>query len=172
MNSFLRQIRGIIATCVTLFCVAQVASAQGLGAISGTVIDPTGASVPSASVVLTRVKTGETVTVQTHPDGLYVFPSISPADYKLDITAQGFKKYEQGGVSLLADQSLTLNVTLQVGSEQVTVNVEASAPQVNTTTGTSASGRQSTVIPTAARSAAMSRAPRRAARRPSAGSCR
>jgi hypothetical protein len=106
-----------------------------LGAISGTVIDSTGVAVPSASVVLTRVRTSETVTVQTHADGLYVFPSISPADYKLDITAQGFKKYEQGGVTLLADQSLTLNVTLQVGSEQVTVNVEASAPQVNTTTG-------------------------------------
>ena len=136
MSSFLRQVRGIIVACVTLFCVAQIASAQGLGAISGTVVDSSGASVPSASVVLTQVKTGETVTVETRPNGLYVFPSIAPADYKLDITAQGFKKYEQGGVTLLADQSLTLNVTLQVGSEQVTVNVEAGAPQVNTTTGT------------------------------------
>ncbi len=136
MNSSLRQVRGIIVACVTLLCVAQVASAQGLGAISGTVVDSTGAAVPSASVVLTRVKTGETVTEPTHPDGLYVFPSMSPADYKLVVTAQGFKTYEQGGVTLLADQNLTLNVTLQVGSEQVTVNVEASAPQVNTTTGT------------------------------------
>ena len=136
MTSFLRQVRSIIVTCVALFGVAQLASAQGLGAISGTVVDPTGAAVPSASVVLTRVKTGETITVQTHTDGLYVFPSMSPADYKLVVTAQGFKTYEQGGVTLLADQSLTLNVTLEVGSEQVTVNVEASAPQVNTTTGT------------------------------------
>lgn len=101
MNSFLRQVRGIIVACVTFFCVAQVASAQGLGAISGAVIDPTGAAVPSASVILTRVKTGETVTVQTRPNGSYVFPSMSPADYKLDITASGFKKYEQGGVTLL-----------------------------------------------------------------------
>ena len=136
MNSFLRQLRSIIVACVVLFGVAQLASAQGLGAISGTVVDPTGAAVPSASVVLTRVKTGETVTAQTHTDGLYVFPSISPADYKVAVTAPGFKTYEQAGVTLLADQSLTLNVTLEVGSEQVTVNVEASAPQVNTTTGT------------------------------------
>lgn len=136
MTSFLRQLRSILVACVALFGVAQLASAQGLGAISGTVVDPTGAAVPSASVVLTRVKTGETITVQTHTDGLYVFPSMSPADYKLVVTAQGFKTYEQAGVTLLADQSLTLNVTLEVGSEQVTVNVEASAPQVNTTTGT------------------------------------
>lgn len=84
--------------CVTFFRVAQVASAQGLGAISGAVVDPTGAAVPSASVILMRVKTGETVTVQTRSDGSYVFPSMSPADYKLDITAPGFKKYEQGAL--------------------------------------------------------------------------
>jgi Carboxypeptidase regulatory-like domain len=136
MNSFLRQFRGIFAACATLLCVASVATAQGLGRISGTVVDPSGASVASANVILTQVKTGEVVTVQTHSDGLYVFPSVSPADYRLDITAQGFKKYAQGGVTLQADQSLTINVTMQVGSEQVTVNIEASAPQVNTTTGT------------------------------------
>ena len=136
MNTFVRQLRGIILTCGALFWLSHVASAQGLGTISGTVVDPTGASVPSASVILTQVKTGQTVSVQTHSDGLYVFPSVSPTDYKLDITAPGFKKYEQVGITLLADQSLTLNVTLQVGSEQVTVDVESSAPQVNATTGT------------------------------------
>jgi hypothetical protein len=135
VNSFLRQIRGLVVLCATLFCIAQVASAQGLGAISGTVVDPAGASIATANVVLTQVKTGATFTVQTHSDGLYVFPSLAPADYRVDITAPGFKKYEQAGITLQADASLTLNVTLQVGSEQVTVNVEASAPQVNTTTG-------------------------------------
>ena len=136
MNAFSSQIRKIIVAFAVLFCAAQLASAQGLGTISGTVVDPTGSSVPSASVVLTRLKTGESITVQTHSDGLYVFPSVSPADYKLDITAQGFKKYEQGGITLLADQSLTLNIALQVGSEQVTVNVEANAAQVNIANGT------------------------------------
>jgi hypothetical protein len=136
MDSFLRQIRGTIVVCAVFLCAAQLASAQGLGSISGTVVDSTGSSVPAADVILTQLKTGESITVQTHPDGLYVFPSVSPADYKLDITAHGFKKYEQGGITLQADQSLTLNPILQVGSEQVTVNVEASAPQVNTTTGT------------------------------------
>jgi hypothetical protein len=136
VNSFLRQIRGLIIACAMVFGIAQAASAQGLGVVSGTVVDPSGASVSGASVVLTRVNTGETLAVPTHSDGLYVFPSVSPADYKLDITAPGFKKYEQEGVTLQADQRLTVNASLEVGSEQVTVNVEASAPQVNITTGT------------------------------------
>jgi Carboxypeptidase regulatory-like domain len=136
VNSFLRQLPIMIVMFAVLFCAAPIASAQGLGTISGTVVDSSGSSIPTATVVLTQIKTGQIVTVQTHSDGLYVFPSVSPADYKLDITAQGFKKYEQAGIQLQADQSLTLNATLDVGSEQITVNVEASAAQVNTTTGT------------------------------------
>lgn len=135
MNSFLRQLPRITVAYATFFCATQIASAQGLGTITGTVTESTGASVSNAIVVLTQVKTGQTFTVPTHSDGLYVFPSVSPADYKIDVTAQGFKKYEQEGLTLQADQNLTLNVTLQVGSEQLTVNVDASALQVNISTG-------------------------------------
>ena len=136
MKIVFRLIRSLTVICTVSLCLSQGAFAQGLGAITGTVVDPSGAVVPSATIVLTRVKTGEATTVQSHSDGLYVFPSVSPAGYKLDVIAQGFKKYEQAGITLLADQSLTLNVALQVGSEQVTVSVEANAVQVNTTTGT------------------------------------
>ena len=111
-------------------------SSRVWGQFLESVVDPTGASVASATVVLTRVATGETTTVQTQSGGLYVFPSTPPADYRLDISAPGFKKYEQVGVTLQADQSLTVNVTLQIGSDQDTVNVEANAHQVNITTGT------------------------------------
>lgn len=136
MKSFLRQLRGIVVACVVFPGIAQVAAAQGRGTVSGTVVDASGASVPSATVTLTRVGTGETIIVQSQSGGLYVFPSVAPADYRLDITAPGFKKYEQAAFTLQADKSLTLNAALQVGSEQVTVNVEANAPQVDATTGT------------------------------------
>ena len=65
-----------------------------------------------------------------------LFRSVSPTDYKVDVSAKGFKKYEQAGITVLADQSLTLNVALEVGSEQVTVNVEANTAQVDITNGT------------------------------------
>jgi Carboxypeptidase regulatory-like domain len=136
MSTFLRPIRSLIILCAVFFCVPSSIFAQGLGSITGTVVDPTGAAIPSATVVLTQLKTGAITTVQTHPDGLYVFPSVAPADYKLNVSAPGFKKYEQSGITLQADQSLSLNLTLQVGSEQTTVSVEASEAQVNTTNGT------------------------------------
>jgi hypothetical protein len=136
MCTFLRLIRSLAVVCFVFFCIHSGAYAQGLGTITGTVGDSTGASVPSASVVLTQLKTGETLAVQTHADGLYVFPSVAPADYRIDVLAKGFKKYVQTGITLQADQSLTINVALEIGSEQVTVNVEADAAQVNTSTGT------------------------------------
>jgi hypothetical protein len=59
-----------------------------------------------------------------------------PASYKVSVTANGFKKYEQSGIQLEADQDVTVNVKMEVGSEQVTVNVEANAVQADTVSGT------------------------------------
>ena len=136
MNTAYRLIRGIALVCAITLCLPHAAFAQGLGTITGTVVDSTGASVPSANVVLTEIKTGQGSTVQSNADGLFVFPSVSPADYKLDVIAKGFEKYDQSGITLQADQSLTLNVSLQIGSEAQTITVEANAAQINTNTGT------------------------------------
>ena len=136
MEAILKQIRSLAIVCALCFCVVSGARAQGLGSIAGTVTDPSGASVASATVVLTQTKTGAISTVQTQRDGLYVFPSVAPAGYKLDVTAKGFERYQQTGITVLADQSLTLNATLKIGSETQTVNVEADQAQVDTTNGT------------------------------------
>ena len=122
--------------CILPLMLPRLASAQGLGRISGTVTDSSGALIPKATVTLTQTKTGNVATVATQSDGIYVFPSVSPADYKLDVAAPGFKRYEQVGITLLADQSLSFNIPLQVGAADQTVNVEADATVVNTTNGT------------------------------------
>lgn len=142
MSKFLNRCKdhsyiGIFAIiCVLWVCMQTCAFSQGRGSISGTAVDPTGATIPSATVLLTQVKTGTTSTVQTHSDGLFVFPSVAPTEYKIDVTAKGFQKYEQSGITLQADQSLTLKVVLQLGSEQITVTVTDEAPQVDISTGT------------------------------------
>jgi Carboxypeptidase regulatory-like domain len=136
MTAHFNPIRSFVILFVLFAALAGGAFAQGRGSLSGTVVDANGAVVPAATVTLTQVKTGAVSTFKTEPDGLYNFPSVSPDNYRLDVLAAGFKKYEQGGITVLADQSLTVNVALQVGSEQVTVNVEANSAQVNATTQT------------------------------------
>ncbi len=129
-------IRAFTVMCAVWFCIQAGAFAQGRGSISGTVVDPSGATISSATVVLTQVGTGTTVNVQSHADGLFVFPALAPTDYSLTVTAKGFQKYEQTGITLQADQSLTLKVVMQLGSEQTTVTVTDEAPQVDTSTST------------------------------------
>lgn len=118
-----------------LFLV-QGAAAQGLGRMSGTITDGTGAAVPNAQVTVTRTGTGEIVRTLSSGDGAFSFPSLPPADYKLGVISTGFSSYVQGGIVLQADQSLTLNVALKVGSTGEVVEVSSAPPQVDTTTGT------------------------------------
>jgi len=136
MNAHLNPRCSFVVVCAAFSCFASGAHAQGLGSISGTVVDGTGAVVPAATVTLTQTTTGEVATASTQSDGIYAFPAVTPTQYKLDVTAKGFKRYEQAGITLLADQSLSLNIALQIGSADVTVNVEADAAMVNTTTAT------------------------------------
>lgn len=136
MCDLYRLIRSLAVVFAIFFCIPSGIYAQGLGSISGVVTDSSGAAVPGASVVLTQTKTGAAFTTQSHADGLYVFPSVSPAEYRIDIVEKGFEKYSRTGIVLQADQSLTVNVSLAVGSEEVTINVQADAPQIDTSTGT------------------------------------
>lgn len=84
----------------------------------------------------TQTNTGTFTTVIANSIGVYIFPSMAPANYTIVATAQGFQKYVQSGIVLLANQAATVNIGLKVGSSSETVNVEANAVQVDTTTGT------------------------------------
>ncbi len=69
-------------------------------------------------------------------DGGYVFPALLPSTYSISASAKGFQNYKQTGIVLQADQSLTVNFNLVIGSSAETVSVIGDAPQVDTSTGT------------------------------------
>jgi hypothetical protein len=125
----------VITFVIALSSTARL-NAQGYAKIVGTVTDPTGAVVPSATVTATQTSNGTVSTVKTGGDGAYVFPALLPSNYSISVLATGFEKYNQSGIVLQADQSATVNVKLVVGSSAVTVSVTADAPQVDTTSGT------------------------------------
>ena len=109
---------------------------QGLGTISGTISDPSGAVIPGAKITTTETGTGLSRTAVSSSEGYFVIPSLRPSDYNVDVDAGGFRKYTRKGVTLQADQSVTLNVTLEVGTTTENVIVSADAQQVDTTKGT------------------------------------
>ena len=102
----------------------------------GTVLDSTGAAVPSATVTARQAQTGKTTSVISNATGSYVFPSLPPAEYSLSVSAAGFQNYQQTGIVLQADQSATVDITLHVGGSSQTVTVQSNAAQVDTSTGT------------------------------------
>jgi hypothetical protein len=120
---------------VAAFATARL-NAQGYAKIVGTVTDPSGAVVPSATVTATQISNGVVTTVKTGGDGGYVFPVLLPTNYSIAVSAKGFENYKQSGIVLEADQSATINIKLSVGSSAETVSVIGDAPQVDTTTGT------------------------------------
>jgi hypothetical protein len=111
-------------------------AAQGYGSIVGTVTDATGASIAEATVTATQTDTGRKTVGTTRQDGSFVFPTLSPAVYSISVAVKGFKSYQQEGVVLQADQSVTVKVEMAVGAETQTVEVTSEVPQVDTTSGT------------------------------------
>jgi hypothetical protein len=125
---------GFLALTVIVFPVHM--KAQGYGSVVGTVTDATGAAVPGASVTATQTDTGRQTKVTTGGAGNFVFPTLPPAEYSLKVESKGFQAYQQKGLVLQADQSLTVNAKLSVGADTETVEVTTTPPQVDTTSGT------------------------------------
>jgi hypothetical protein len=113
-----------------------LACAQGLSTINGTVTDATGAVVPVAKIIAVEVDTGLTRETVSNGDGLYVLSSLRPTHYTLTAEAPGFRQYSQTGIVLTANDTVTINLRLEVGLTTEKVNVEAGAVQVDTTTAT------------------------------------
>jgi hypothetical protein len=103
-------------------------SQAGNGTITGTVTDPTGASIAGASVEVKNTETGVATPTVTTGTGAYTAPSLSPGEYTVTVTAAGFKKFTRTGLTLAVEQTLGIDIPLQVGasSESITVSAEAS----------------------------------------------
>lgn len=125
-----------IVSMLLAFGSARDVVGQGLARIVGTVTDGTGAAVPSAHITATQGSTGVTAETTSNGNGEFVFSSLAPTIYNISISAAGFTTFVQKGVTLQADQAVTVNAALKIGATSDSVVVTADAPQVDTTTGT------------------------------------
>ena len=117
-----------------LFCCVPLFAQQTSGNITGTIYDPSGATVPGASVVATEVATGIAKTSETTSSGAYRFENLPIGTYDITVTAGGFTKAEVKGVSVVLNQTVTTNVTLTLGQSATTVEVTEAAASIDTTT--------------------------------------
>ena len=128
--------KNLLIAFFALLFVPWSSLAQGLGSIAGRVTDPAGAAVVGAQVTATLEGKGFSRSAVTDADGLYVLPSLQPATYSITVEAKGFSTSKQTGITLLADQALTLNVAVTLGATTEVVTVMSNAVQVDTSTST------------------------------------
>src|ERR1700730_16707115 len=88
-------------------CFAQVEQ----GAITGAVVDATGASIPSAKVTATNQATGTVAKAETTEDGYYKLPYLAAGKYNLTVEKAGFSVNRVADVPVLVGQIATINIT-------------------------------------------------------------
>src|SRR2546421_394831 len=134
MNRKLRDIVVIVAVSLALvWCIPAMGQVLK-GSISGTVTDPQGAVVSGAKVKATSLSTGAVLQATTDNSGLFRFNLIPAAEYKVEISAQGFKTAVQNNIIVAAGRDSGLGaVKLTVGEASTTVEVAAEAPLIETT---------------------------------------
>ncbi len=110
---------------------------QGFNAqVTGVVTDPSGAVVPGAKLIMTNLATGTAHTAISNGAGIYRFPDLSPATYRLNCSVTGFKGFEQGPITLQVNQTLGINVPLATGPTSEQVTVSAAPPPLETESST------------------------------------
>jgi hypothetical protein len=124
---------------VLLALFAAPGSAQTVGEITGHVSDSTGAAMVGSTITITNTATSAERRTVTNESGDYSLPSLSPGIYTVKVEHPGFKTATTTDVKVEVQQSVRLDVSLQLGVVSESVIVEASAAQMqaeNATVGT------------------------------------
>jgi len=116
----------LLLMIVAVLCLASGAVGQTVqGVVTGTVTDPSGASVPKAKVTLTNAGTNIAQSTTTGTDGSYRFPLVPPGAYTLDIQAANFAEVRASGIVVQASQTVPFDVKLELAKTATLIEVKA-----------------------------------------------
>jgi hypothetical protein len=126
----------LIAAAILLigvFSGSSPANAQAVyGSIYGTATDKTGAVIPNATITVTDVSKGTSVTVQSNESGLYRVQHLIPDTYSVQASAKGYENALVKDVVVFADTAPEVNIQLSVGGTTETVTVTDQTPLLQT----------------------------------------
>jgi hypothetical protein len=116
-----------------VFFISTVPLIAQTTSITGHISDPTGASIPTASVTVTNIGTDVATQSRTNTNGYYTVPFLIPGNYRISIARDGFKTATRSPVKLDVNQIARIDFSLILGAqwEQVT---STAAPLVQTET--------------------------------------
>lgn len=122
-------ILGLLLLLFVTLAEAQTTS----GTLTGIVTDPSQAAVPGAAVSARNQDTGFTREAQASVAGVYSL-SLPPGIYDISVETTGFKKLQRRGVQIFVNQTVRLDLQLELGQLTETVTIEADAQLIQTET--------------------------------------
>ena len=142
----------VFALVGLVLVLAPLASAQQLDTalIVGTVSDASGAVIPGVNVTFNHVATGTTYLSSTNEEGNYRSNPLRIGEYLVIAESDGFRTYSGSGVALSIGDVRQLDIVLEVGAVTEVIEVEASAPLLQTSeaaAGTVIENRQIVDLP-------------------------
>ena len=122
-----------LAVCA-VFLFSFPAFAQDVtGKIAGVITDPSGSAVPNAQVTVVSLATSAAKQTTTDNNGFYEVGQLAPGLYRVEAVAPGFSKVVSNGRdSLHINETLRVDLRLQLGSVSNTVEVNAQPTGVET----------------------------------------
>src|SRR5918994_678885 len=131
----MRRVFEVVPALLLALLVATPVFAQ-TGQINGVITDNTGGVVPGAVVKATEAATGLARDTVTGADGRYIFTALRPTTYNIAVEISGFKPSQRTGVLLQANQNLTVNFAIELGTVAETVTVSGTSPTVDVSSST------------------------------------
>jgi hypothetical protein len=123
----------IVLSVVCLMSPLQAQRADQ-GIITGIVTDQTGSAIAGATVKIRNEGTGVENSLTTNGAGAYTTPLLVLGSYSIKVDHQGFKTAQASGVQLLGAETIRRDISLTVGSTTESIEVQAGAETINTTT--------------------------------------
>lgn len=127
----------IAALLIFALAYATALAQTGAAVVRGTVADQQGKAISGATVTLTSAEKSLSRTQVTNEEGIYVFTSLAPGSYRIEIEAAGFKKTSVSNVTAQVDTQRSVDIQLEVGAVTEVANITAAAEApINTTDAT------------------------------------
>ena len=121
-----------LATAVFI-ALSGTAHAQAVrGTLLGTVHDAQGAAVPGATVTAVETQTNISRSAVTNQSGNYVFANMKDGRYRVETELTGFKKFSRDNVEVKVNSTVRVDVVLEVGNMEETVEVVQETPALET----------------------------------------
>ena len=117
---------------LSLLCLAPAIAQSPNATITGLVVDPSGAVIVGAEIIVVNDATGIQYSAKTNEEGIYVVPNLPPGPYRIQVSNSGFKTIIKPDIVIHVQDALAINFTLPIGAASEVVTIKGGAPLINT----------------------------------------